>query len=216
MDAPKTETILALARRAPVIPVLTIDDARRGIPLARTLVDAGLPVIEVTLRTSAALEAIAAIGKAVPEAFIGAGTILDPRQIPEVAEAGAKFIVTPGTPPKLAEALAAATLPAMPGCSTIAEAMLLATLGFEVLKFFPAAASGGPAWLKACAGPLPGLKFCPTGGIDANTAPDYLSLPNVLCVGGSWMVPGQALAAGDFDVVGELARKAAALGRSGS
>ena len=215
MGPSKTETILAIARRSPVIPVLTIDDARLSIPLARTLVEAGLPVVEVTLRTSTALEAISAIAKAVPEAIVGAGTVLHPRQISEAAEAGAKFIVTPGTPPRLAESLADASVPVLPGCSTISEAMMLASLGFEILKFFPAAAFGGPVWLKACAGPLPSLKFCPTGSIDAETAPAYLALPNVVCVGGTWMVPAQALAAGDFATIGELSRRASTLGRAG-
>src|SRR6185436_15719140 len=135
------------ARRAAVIPVVTIDDARHGIPLARTLVEAGLPVVEVTLRTPAALDAIAAIAKAVPEAVVGAGTILAASQIAEVVEAGAKFIVSPGTP-------------VLPGCATVSEAMTLSDLGFEILKFFPAVPSGGAAWLKSVMGPLPQARFC--------------------------------------------------------
>src|SRR5919206_3274481 len=209
----KTQSLLAWARLAPVIPVVTIEDARHSIPLARTLVEAGLPVVEVTLRTGAALDAIAAIAKAVPEAVVAAGTVTAASQIGEVAEAGARFIVTRGTPGKLAEALAAAPLPAMPGCATVSEAMALAELGFEVLKFFPAGPSGGPAWLKSAAGPLFRLKFCPTGGIDAGNAAAYLALPNVVCVGGSWMAPAEALAGGGFSAVGELARTAAALPR---
>lgn len=207
----KTETLLSFARLAPVIPVVTIEDARQGVPLARTLVEAGLPVIEVTLRTAAALEAIAAIAKAVPEAVLAAGTVVSPRQIGEVTDAGAKFIVTPGTPPKLAELLAGATIPVMPGCATASEAIALSDLGFEVLKFFPAGVSGGPAWLKAISGPLGHLAFCPTGGVDAANAPTYLALPNVVCVGGSWMVPAAAVKAGDFETIGRLARDAAGL-----
>jgi 2-dehydro-3-deoxyphosphogluconate aldolase / (4S)-4-hydroxy-2-oxoglutarate aldolase len=209
----KTETILSYARLAPVIPVVTIEDARRSIDLAQALVAGGLPVVEVTLRTSAALDAIAAIAKAVPEAVVAAGTVLQPSQIGEVIDAGAKMIVTPGTPRRLAEALAEADIPVMPGCSTATEAMELATLGFEALKFFPAAASGGPAWLKAISGPLPQLSFCPTGGLDPASAPAYLALANVPCVGGAWVAPAKAIADGDFAGIERLAREAAALRR---
>lgn len=207
----KTETLLAYARLAPVIPVVMIQDARRAIPLARALVEAGLPVIEVTLRTDAALDAIAAIAKAVPDAVIGAGTILRPGQIDEAVEAGARFLVTPGTPPGLAAAAAAVEVPVMPGCATASEAIALSDFGFEILKFFPAGPSGGPAWLKSIAGPLPHLRFCPTGGVDAKNAGDYLGLPNVVCVGGSWMVPASAIATEDFDTIGRLSREAAGL-----
>ena len=207
----KTETILSFTRLGPVIPVVTIEDARRSIDLAQALVRAGLPVVEVTLRTPAALDAIAAIAKAVPDAVVAAGTVVRASQIAEVVDAGAKLIVTPGTPPALAEALAAAPIPAMPGCSSATEAMALAELGFEVLKFFPAEASGGAAWLKAIGGPLPHLKFCPTGGLNLKNAPDYLALPNVPCIGGTWMVPHRAIADGDFATIERLSREAAAL-----
>lgn len=207
----KTETLAAYARLAPVIPVVTIEDARHGIALARTLVAAGLPVIEVTLRTAAALDAIAAIAKAVPDAVVGAGTVLDARQVEAAIEAGARFLVTPGTPPALAEAVAAATVPVMPGCATASEAIALAELGFEILKFFPAGPSGGTAWLKGVGGPLPQLRFCPTGGVDPGNAGDYLALPNVVCVGGSWMAPAAAIAAEDFVTIARLAGEAAAL-----
>ncbi len=209
--ASKTDTILAFARRAPVIPVVTIEDARRSIDLAQALVRAGLPVIEVTLRTGAALDAIAAMTKAVPDAVIGAGTVTRASHITDAVDAGAKFIVSPGTPTRLAEALAEAPVPVLPGASTATEAMTLADLGFEVLKFFPAEASGGVAWLKAIAGPLPHLKFCPTGGLDPKNAPNYLALPNVVCVGGAWMAPSKAVADGDFATVERLAREAASL-----
>ncbi len=209
--SPKTEALVGYARRAAVIPVVTIEDARQSIPLARTLVEAGLPVIEVTLRTAAALDAIAAMAKAVPEAVIGAGTVLTPAQIGEAVEAGAKFLVTPGTPPDLAVAVAAAAVPAMPGCATASEAIALADLGFEILKFFPSGPSGGPAWLKSVAGPLPQLRFCPTGGVDAENAGEYLALPNVVCVGGSWMASSAAIAAEDFATIGRLSRAAASL-----
>ncbi|HEY8383758.1 MAG TPA: bifunctional 4-hydroxy-2-oxoglutarate aldolase/2-dehydro-3-deoxy-phosphogluconate aldolase [Microvirga sp.] len=209
--ASKSDLLRAYARLAPVIPVVTIDDARRSIDLAQALVAGGLPVVEVTLRTPAALDAIAAIAKAVPDAVVAAGTVVSPSQIAEAADAGAKLIVTPGTPRRLAEALAEAPLPVMPGCATASEAMALMELGFEVLKFFPAAASGGAAWLKGLAGPLPALSFCPTGGIDLASAPTYLALPNVVCVGGTWVAPTAAIRDGDFAGITRLAREAAAL-----
>lgn len=204
-------TLQSYLRLAPVIPVVTIDDARISIDLAQTLVGAGLPVVEVTLRTSAALDAISAIAKAVPEAVIAAGTVLAKSQIREVMDAGAKFIVTPGTPVKLAEALSEASIPVMPGCATVSEAMTLADLGFQHLKFFPAAASGGAAWLKSVHGPLPNLMFCPTGGIDRTSAGSYLSLPNVACVGGTWVTPAEAMRKGDMAQIGRLAAEAASL-----
>ncbi len=209
----KTETILSYARLAPVIPVVTIEDARRSIDLAQALVAGGLPVVEVTLRTPAALDAIAAIAKAVPQAIVAAGTVIQTSQIGEVIDAGAKMIVTPGTPLRLAEALAEADIPVMPGCSTPSEAMTLAALGFQALKFFPAAASGGAAWLKAVSGPLPQIAFCPTGGIDLSSAPTYLALSNVPCVGGTWVAPAKTIADGDFATIERLAREAAALRR---
>jgi len=207
----KTETLLAYARLAPVIPVVTIEDARHSIDLAQALVEGGLRVVEVTLRTPAALDAIAAIAKAVPEAVVAAGTVVSGSQIAEVVDAGAKFIVTPGTPTRLAEALAEAAIPVMPGCATVAEAMTLMSLGFKALKFFPAAASGGAAWLRALHGPLPDAAFCPTGGIDLAHAPTYLALPNVICVGGTWVAPAAAIRDGDFATIGRLASEAAAL-----
>lgn len=209
----KTETLRTFTRLAPVIPVVTIDDARMSIDLAQTLVEAGLPVVEITLRTPAAMDAIAAIAKAVPEAVVAAGTVLSESQISEVIDAGARFIVTPGTPPKLAERLWEASIPVMPGCATVSEAMALAGLGFEILKFFPAAASGGASWLKSLQGPLPKLSFCPTGGIDLSSAPSYLSLANVPCVGGTWVAQADLLRKGDFGRIGQLAAEAAALRR---
>lgn len=210
MSLSKTEALLDEVRLAPVIPVVTIDDARHAIPLARALVEAGLPVIEVTLRTASALDAIAAMVKAVPEAIVGAGTIVAAGQVAEAVEAGARFIVSPGTPPRLADALADAPVPVLPGCSTVSEAMVLLDRGFEVLKFFPAVPSGGIPWLKSVAGPLPGARFCPTGGLDDRNAADFLALPNVVCIGGAWMAPPDAIAAGDFERIARLARVAAA------
>ncbi|MBX6425934.1 MAG: bifunctional 4-hydroxy-2-oxoglutarate aldolase/2-dehydro-3-deoxy-phosphogluconate aldolase [Variibacter sp.] len=204
---------LPLVTRAPVIPVLTVDRVADAVPLARALVAGGLPVLEVTLRTPAALEAIAAIAAAMPQAIVGAGTVTEPKDVAEAVEAGARFLVSPGTPAELAAAMADAPVPCLPGCATVAEAMALAARGFSVLKFFPAEASGGVRWLKAVAAPLPALRFCPTGGIDGGNAADYLALPNVAAVGGSWVAPRDALAAGDFARITELARQAAALGR---
>jgi 2-dehydro-3-deoxyphosphogluconate aldolase/(4S)-4-hydroxy-2-oxoglutarate aldolase len=200
-------------RRVAVVPVVTIEDARHGIALARTLVEAGLPVVEVTLRTAAALDAVAAIAKAVPEAVVGAGTVLAPSQIGEAVEAGAKFLVSPGTPRRLAGALAEATVPALPGCATVSEAMTLVDLGFEILKFFPAVPSGGTAWLKSVFAPLPQARFCPTGGVDQGNAADFLACPNVSFVGGAWMAPTAAITAGDFAAIARLAKAAAAIRR---
>lgn len=207
----KSDLIARYAALAPVIPVVTIDDVAEAVPLARALVEAGLPVVEVTLRTPAALAAMEAIAREVPNAVVAAGTVVRAEQIGEVAAAGAKFIVTPGTSRAMAERLAEAKIPAMPACATVSEALDLAAFGFTVLKFFPASASGGVAWLKAVSAPIPHIRFCPTGGIDLRIAPDYLALPNVVCVGGSWMVPKAAVAAGDWAAIGRLAREAAAL-----
>lgn len=207
----KSELLAGYAALAPVIPVVTIDDVASAVPLARTLVEAGLPVVEVTLRTGRALAAVEAIARDVPDAVVAAGTVVRADQIEAVASAGAKFIVTPGTSPAMADALAEATLPAMPGCATPSETLTLAEHRFTLLKFFPAAASGGVAWLKAVSAPLPHIRFCPTGGIDAAAAPAFLALGNVACVGGSWMVPKDAVATGDWARIGRLAREAASL-----
>ncbi|MGE0751507.1 MAG: bifunctional 4-hydroxy-2-oxoglutarate aldolase/2-dehydro-3-deoxy-phosphogluconate aldolase [Variibacter sp.] len=201
----------AIASRAPVIPVLTIERVADAVPLARALVAGGLPVLEVTLRTPAALDAIDAMVRAVPNAVIGAGTIAKAGDIDAAVKAGAKFLVSPGTPAALVDALAAAPVPVLPGCATVSEAMALATRGFSVLKFFPAEASGGIAWLSAVAAPLPHLRFCPTGGIGAKNAAAYLALPNVVAVGGSWVAPKDAVVAGDFARIIALAREAAGL-----
>jgi 2-dehydro-3-deoxyphosphogluconate aldolase / (4S)-4-hydroxy-2-oxoglutarate aldolase len=202
---------LPVIANASVIPVLTIERVADAVPLARALVGGGLPVLEVTLRTAVALEAIAKISKDVPEAIVGAGTITRSGDIAQAVSAGAKYLVTPGTPAALAVALAQAAVPAIPGCATVSEAIELAAHGFAVLKFFPAEASGGTAWLKSVAAPLPDLRFCPTGGIDGRNAADYLKLPNVAAVGGSWVAPKDAIASGDFPRITALAREAAGL-----
>lgn len=202
---------LPLIARVPVIPVLTIERVVDAVPLARALVEGGLPVLEVTLRTDAALDAIAAIAREVPEAIVGVGTVTRPEDIARAIDAGGRYLVSPGTPARLADALADATVPAIPGCATVSEAMALAERGFAVLKFFPAESSGGVKWLHAVAGPLPDVRFCPTGGIDIKNAAAYLALPNVVAVGGSWIAPKAALAAGDFARIAALARDAAGL-----
>ncbi len=194
-----------------VIPVLTIERIDDAVPLARALVAGGLGVVEITLRTPVALNAVKAIAAYVPECVVGVGTVTKPTDIEAAVAAGAKFLVSPGAPGELASALAMASVPVLPGCATVSEAMALAMRGFKVLKFFPAAASGGIAWLKAIAAPLPEIKFCPTGGIDAENAGSYLALPNVGAVGGSWPAPQQAIMAGDFAQITTLARKAARL-----
>jgi len=200
-----------LVSRTPVIPVLTIERTADAVPLARALVAGGLPVLEVTLRTPVALEAARAIAADVPQAVVGIGTLTDVPDIRLALAAGAKFLVSPGTPPALAAALAQVPLPVLPGCATVSEAMALASLGFPVVKFFPAEAAGGIAFLKAIAAPLPNLKFCPTGGIDQRNAQNYLALPNVVAVGGSWPAPKDAVEAGDFARITKLAQEAAAL-----
>ncbi|MFI7446548.1 bifunctional 4-hydroxy-2-oxoglutarate aldolase/2-dehydro-3-deoxy-phosphogluconate aldolase [Nonomuraea sp. NPDC049714] len=202
---------MSLLDLAPVIPVVVIDDVETAVPMARALVSGGLPVIEVTLRTAPALEAIARIAAEVPEARIGAGTIRTTDDIAAALDAGAKFLVSPGTTLTLVEGMDASGLPYLPGAATASEAMALAERGIKELKFFPAEAAGGVAYLKSLQGPLPDVRFCPTGGIRLTTAPDYLALPNVGCVGGSWLTPADALASGDWGRIEKLASEAASL-----
>ncbi|HSH99722.1 MAG TPA: bifunctional 4-hydroxy-2-oxoglutarate aldolase/2-dehydro-3-deoxy-phosphogluconate aldolase [Reyranella sp.] len=206
--------IAAIAARAPVIPVLTIDRVADAVPLARALVNGGLPVLEVTLRTAAALEALAAMAREVPEAVVGAGTVLTEDQLRQAIAAGARFGVSPGCTAALAQAAKASGLPFLPGVQTVSEAMALGEQGFRLLKLFPADVAGGSAWLKAVAAPLTGVRFCPTGGIGIETAPAYLALPNVACVGGSWLAPRDAVTAGDWARIERLAAAAAALKRA--
>jgi len=196
---------------APVVPVVVLDSVADAVPVARALVAGGLPVIELTLRTPVALEAIRAIADEVPEILVGAGTIVAPGQAKEALDAGAQFLVSPGTTPSLLAAMGDTGLPFLPGVATVSEVLSALEAGVSALKFFPAEASGGAAFLKSIASPVPAARFCPTGGITAATAPSYLSLPNVGCVGGSWLTPGDAVAAGDWDRVTSLARAAAAL-----
>ena len=199
-----------IGKGAPVIPVLTIERVADAVPLARALVKGGLPVLEVTLRTDAALEALRLIAAEVPGAVVGAGTVLNAAQLEQTHRAGAQFAVSPGCTPALAQAVKASGMPFLPGVQTVSEAMALMEQGFRVLKFFPADMSGGLGWLKAVAAPLAELRFCPTGGVNAETAPAYLALGNVACVGGSWVAPKGAVEAGDWARIERLA--AAALG----
>lgn len=208
-----TLTPAEICALAPVIPVLVVDDPATAAPLARALTEGGLYALEVTLRTPAALEAIREMAAAAPEAVVGAGTLLTPADVEAARAAGARFGVSPGATPRLLAAARGAGLPMLPGVATPSEAMAALEAGHEVLKFFPAGPNGGPAVLKAWAGPLPALRFCPTGGVTAANAPDYLGLPNVACVGGSWIAPPGLVRAGDWVAVTRLAREAAALGR---
>ncbi|WP_374454477.1 bifunctional 4-hydroxy-2-oxoglutarate aldolase/2-dehydro-3-deoxy-phosphogluconate aldolase [Nocardioides sp.] len=203
-----SESVLSLA---PVVPVVVLDDVAHAVPLARALVAGGLPVIELTLRTPVALEALAAIASEVPEITVGAGTVLTPRHVDQAVSAGAEFLVSPGATPDLLRAMGASGVPFLPGTATVSEVMAVLEAGVTEMKFFPAEASGGAAYLKSIASPVPTARFCPTGGITAATAPSYLALPNVGCVGGSWLTPADALADKDWDRVRRLAAEAAAL-----
>jgi len=206
-----SEDLLHVMHDAPVIPVIVLEDAAIAVPLAQALVAGGLPVIEVTLRTGAAMDAIAAIAGEVEGAVVGAGTVLSKGQLVAAARAGARFIVSPGVNADLMKAAEDSPVPFLPGAATASEAMQLMDSGYTIQKFFPAEAAGGVAYLKALAGPLPALSFCPTGGINETNAAAYLALPNVVCVGGSWVTPKEAIGLGDFSRITALARTAAAL-----
>ena len=196
---------------AVVIPVLTFADEATAVAVSRALVAGGLKVLEVTLRTEAGLAAIRAIADAVPEAVVGAGTVLTPPQVEAARAAGARFGVSPGTTPRLLDAVESAGLPFLPGAGSPSEAMALLERGYTRQKLFPAEPLGGIALLSSLADPLPQVRFCPTGGIDAGKAPAYLALPNVACVGGSWVAPGEAVRAGDHARIESLARAACGL-----
>lgn len=196
---------------SPVIPVVVVDDAAHAVPLAQALLRGGVGVIELTLRTPAALEAIERVANEVPGIVIGAGTVTAPEHAEQAVKAGAKFLVTPGTTDRVLHAAEATGLPFLPGAATVSEVMRLAERGLTALKFFPAEAAGGVDYLKSIGGPIPHVRFCPTGGITPQTAPDYLRLPNVGCVGGSWLAPKNALAAGDWEHIEKLAKAATSL-----
>ncbi|MER8047141.1 bifunctional 4-hydroxy-2-oxoglutarate aldolase/2-dehydro-3-deoxy-phosphogluconate aldolase [Streptomyces sp. NPDC094032] len=204
-------SVLDLAPAAPVVPVVVIEDAADAVPLARALVAGGLPLIEVTLRTPAALDAIRAVAAEVPEAVVGAGTVVSPANVADAVGAGARFLVSPGWTDALLEAMRGSGVPFLPGVSTTSEVVALLERGVPDMKFFPAEAAGGVPYLKSLAGPLPQARFCPTGGISRASAPGYLALPNVACVGGTWMLPPDALASRDWGRVEALAREASGL-----
>jgi 2-dehydro-3-deoxyphosphogluconate aldolase/(4S)-4-hydroxy-2-oxoglutarate aldolase len=201
--------------RAAVVPVLTLESAEDGVEIARALARGGLDLIEVTLRTPSALDAIRAIRAQVPQTRVGAGTVRSPEQARSAMEAGARFIVSPGMTPRLIEAAQTWQVPFLPGAVTASEAMALSDLGYCCLKFFPAEAVGGARALKALSAPLAGITFCPTGGIDLANARDYLGLDNVVAVGGSWVTPSSAVAGRDWRAITALAEQAAALRRRG-
>jgi 2-dehydro-3-deoxyphosphogluconate aldolase/(4S)-4-hydroxy-2-oxoglutarate aldolase len=211
--ASKTEKLLALLDGQPVIPVLKIDRVADAVPLARALAAGGLRVIEITLRTDDALECIRRAASEVPEAIVGAGTILNPKQFDEAAKAGSQFIVSPGLTGDLVKAAEASPIPLLPGCITPGEIMAARDAGLDFLKFFPAEQAGGVPFLKALASPIADVRFCPTGSVTAKSAPDYLALPNVVCVGGSWVAPDAMVKEGRWAEIEALAREANKLGR---
>lgn len=201
-----------VCRLAPIVPVLVVDDVKAARPLAEALVAGGLPALEVTLRTPAALDVIAAMAE-VPGGVVGAGTLLTRADVTAAKAAGATFGVSPGATDALLDAAEAEDLPLLPGAATASEAMRLYERGYTVMKFFPAEAAGGAKFLASLASPLPGIRFCPTGGVSPKNAPDYLSLANVLCAGGSWVAPKEMVAAGDWAGIEALAQDAAGSSR---
>ncbi|WKZ94038.1 bifunctional 4-hydroxy-2-oxoglutarate aldolase/2-dehydro-3-deoxy-phosphogluconate aldolase [Chimaeribacter arupi] len=194
----------------PVVPVIVINELEHAVPLAKALVAGGVKVLEVTLRTECALEAIRAIAREVPDAIIGAGTVINPQQLDEVISAGAQFAISPGLTASLLKAATDGPIPLIPGISTVSELMLGMDYGLREFKFFPAEANGGVKALQAIAGPFPQVRFCPTGGITPNNYRDYLALKSVLCIGGSWLVPADALSQRDYGRITELASEAVA------
>lgn len=198
---------------APVVPVVVLDDPAAAVPLARALLAGGIGVVELTLRTPTAPESMRRIAAEVPEVRLGAGTVLTPADVQLARDCGATFVVSPGCTPALLEVTGELDMPFLPGVSTVSEALLAADTGLRELKFFPAEPAGGAAFLGSLASPLPHLRFCPTGGVTPASAPDYLALPNVGCVGGSWLTPASLVAAGDWDGISRLAAEAAALAR---
>ena len=195
----------------PVVPVIAIDDPQTAVGLAQALLDGGIRVLEITLRTPAAVEAIRRIKREVPAAVVGAGTVINAAQLKAVTEAGAMFAISPGINTPFAQAAAAADIPVIPGVSGAGELMLALEHGFDTVKLFPAEAVGGIKMLKALHGPFPQVRFCPTGGIAPAAAPDYLAQPNVLCVGGSWLTPAQLVAEKNWRTITELAEQSARL-----
>ncbi|GAA1136528.1 bifunctional 4-hydroxy-2-oxoglutarate aldolase/2-dehydro-3-deoxy-phosphogluconate aldolase [Nocardioides aquiterrae] len=207
--------IESLLDLSPVIPVVVVHDTDEAVGVARALVDGGVPVIELTLRTPVGLEAIRRIAAEVPEIVVGAGTVVTPDQAAQAAAAGAQFLVSPGSTDRLLDAMAETGLPHLPGVSTVSETLALIERGYRELKFFPAEAAGGVPFLKALHAPVPAARFCPTGGITQASAATYLALPNVGCVGGSWLTPADALAERDWTRVSTLAAATTGLAVAG-
>ena len=203
--------VLEVMRIGPVIPVIVIDELAQAVPLAKALVAGGVRVLEVTLRTAPALEAIRLIAREVPDAIVGVGTLTRPQDFKDALDAGAQFGVSPGLTPAMIEAAHQTKLPLLPGVFTPSDVIAARLAGFNQLKLFPAQQAGGIGMLKALGGPFPDVMFCPTGGVSAENAPDFLALPNVACVGGSWLVPKAAVNAGDWGKITALAREASAL-----
>jgi len=207
-----TDTTDSLIDRVPVIPVVVLHEVEHAVPVARALVEGGVPVIELTLRTPAALACIEQIAIHVPEILLGAGTVVVPEQAKEAVAAGAQFLVSPGTTDALAGAMRDTGVPHLPGAATVSEVLRLLELGYEEMKLFPAEVSGGVGFLKAIGAPVPQARFCPTGGVTPASAPSYLSLANVGCVGGTWLTPPDAIAEGDWERISRLAAASRALG----
>jgi 2-dehydro-3-deoxyphosphogluconate aldolase/(4S)-4-hydroxy-2-oxoglutarate aldolase len=201
----------SLLHASPVIPVVVVPETRLAVPLARALAAGGLRLMEITLRTPAAVESIRLVGTQVQDIVVGAGTVTTPEQAQAAAEAGARFLVSPGYTPQLLAAMQATGLPHLPGIGTVSEALELLERGYTEMKFFPAEASGGTAFLKSVAATLPGARFCPTGGVTVESAPDYLALPNVASVGGSWITPSSLVEAHNWRTITELAQQATRL-----
>lgn len=199
-----------VVQAAPVVPVMVIENIEHAVPLAKALVAGGLPVLEITLRTECALEAIRLIKREVDGAIVGAGTVNTPADVDRAVAAGSEFLVSPGSTPDLIDAAIASGVPILPGVNSPSEVMALMARGFKYLKFFPAEAAGGVPMLKSIGGPLPQVKFCPTGGVSLKNLSSYLSLPNVVCVGGSWMAPVELMRSGDWSAIEILAREARA------
>ncbi len=208
----KADKLLPVMTGQPVIPVLKVERAASIVPLARALARGGLPAIEITLRTEEAVDAIRIAASEVPEAIVGAGTILKARQYEEAVRSGARFIVSPGMTQELLDAARSYEVPLLPGAMTPSEIMAAMEEGYRLLKFFPAEQAGGAPFLKALSSPLSGVRFCPTGGISAANAGTYLSLPNVVCIGGSWVAPDELVNDGKWDEIEALAREASRLG----
>ena len=196
---------------SPVIPVVTIDDPRHAVPIARALADGGVSIIELTLRTESALMSLKRIADEVPDILVGAGTVLTPAQADAAIHAGAQFLVSPGITTTLLDHLLTTGVPFLPGVATIGEVMGVLERGLTAMKFFPAGPAGGPAYLAAVGAPIPQVQFCPTGGISLDSAPGYLALPNVSCVGGSWLTPKTAVDNNDWEQITKLAREASRL-----